>query len=173
MLSSGKMNPDRIWVGSIVINIAPSIATRCDEVRAEMRMPRESATRMNSSPSASSRSMLPRIGTAKTSRASASTSSTLVKPMSRYGATLPTMICHGRSGDTSSASRVPLSFSRVSERAVMRAPMMFSTSAISPGTKRLELACVGLKRARASGTMRMAPRAPARSASNARTTAVT
>jgi hypothetical protein len=30
-----------------------------------------------------------------------------MNPMTRYGATLPMMICHGLSGDTNSASMVP------------------------------------------------------------------
>ena len=54
MLSIGKMNPDSSIVGSIVPTSAPIIATRCDEVRAEIRMPSDSDTRMNSRPSASS-----------------------------------------------------------------------------------------------------------------------
>ncbi len=73
--------------------------------------------------------------------------------MPRYGATLPMMICQGRSGDTSSASIVPVSFSRVSESAVMSAAMIMSTIAISPGTKRFVLARVGLNRDRACGTI--------------------
>ena len=173
MLSRGKMNPDSIWVGSIVPSIAPIIATRCDDVRAEIRIPMESATRMNSPPSASSKSKLPRIGTPNTSRASSSTVSTLRNPMTMYGATLPTMICHGRRGDTSSASMVPISFSRVSESAVMSAAMMLSTRVISPGTKRFALSRVGLKRARASGTIRMAPTCCCCSSSYLWTTAVT
>ena len=48
MLSIGKMKPDNSMVGSIVPTIAPIIATRCDEVRAEIRMPSESDTRMKS-----------------------------------------------------------------------------------------------------------------------------
>ena len=48
MLSIGKMNPDSSIVGSIVPSSAPIIATRCDEVRAEIRMPSASDTRMNS-----------------------------------------------------------------------------------------------------------------------------
>jgi hypothetical protein len=46
MLSSGKMNPDSRMFGSIVPSSANIIATRCDEVRAEMRRPSESDTRM-------------------------------------------------------------------------------------------------------------------------------
>jgi hypothetical protein len=60
------------------------------------------------------------------------------------------MICQGRRGDTSRASIVPVSFSRVSEIAVISAEMMVSTKAISPGTKRCELSAVGLKRVRPS-----------------------
>ena len=78
---------------------------------------------------------------------------TLTKPIARYGATFPTMICHGRSGDTSSASMVPVSFSRVREMAVISDEMMVSTKAISPGTKRFALLRVGLKRMRISGTI--------------------
>ena len=73
--------------------------------------------------------------------------------MPRYGVTLPTMICQGRSGDTSSASMVPVSFSRVSEMAVISDEMMVSTNAISPGTNRFELSRVGLNRIRLSGTI--------------------
>ncbi len=65
MLSIGKTNPESICVGSIVPIRAPSIATRCDDVRAETRIPSESATRMNSVPSASSSVRLPCIGTLK------------------------------------------------------------------------------------------------------------
>ena len=50
MLSIGKMNPDSSIVGSIVPTSAPIIATRCEEVRAEIRMPSDSDTRMNSTP---------------------------------------------------------------------------------------------------------------------------
>ena len=39
MLSTGKMKPDSSIVGSMVPSIAPIIATRCDDVRAETRMP--------------------------------------------------------------------------------------------------------------------------------------
>ena len=46
MLSSGKINPDSRMLGSIVPSSAPIIAIRCDEVRAEMRMPSDSETRM-------------------------------------------------------------------------------------------------------------------------------
>ena len=58
------------------------------------------------------------------------------------------MICHGRSGETSSASIVPVSFSRVSEIAVISDEMIVSTNAIRPGTNRFELSRVGLKRMR-------------------------
>ena len=51
----------------------------------------------------------------------------------------PTMICQGRSGETSSASIVPDSFSRVSEIAVISEEMIVSTNAMRPGTKRFEL----------------------------------
>ena len=61
------------------------------------------------------------------------------------------MICHGRSGDTSSASIVPVSFSRVSEIAVISDEMIVSTNAIRPGTNRFELSRVGLKRIRTLG----------------------
>ena len=61
------------------------------------------------------------------------------------------MICHGRSGETSSASIVPVSFSRVSEIAVISDEMIVSTNAISPGTNRFELSRVGLKRMRTLG----------------------
>ncbi len=146
-------------VGSIVPTIAPNMATRCDDVRAEIRMPSESETRMNSSPSASSRARLPRSGTLKMSRASMITPMTDTKPIRRYGATLPTMMCHGRRGETSSVSSVPISFSRVSEMAVINDEMIVSTNAISPGTNRFELSRVGLKRMRTCGTMRIVPAA--------------
>ena len=55
------------------------------------------------------RSTLPRKGTWKTSQAAASTVRTLAKPSARYGATFPTMICQGRSGETRSTSSVPRS----------------------------------------------------------------
>ena len=102
-------------------------------------MPRASETRMNSRPSTSSSARLPRSGTLNTSRASAITPSTLTNPTTRYGATLPTMICQGRSGETSSVSSVPVSFSRVSEIAVISDDTIVSTNAIRPGTNRLEL----------------------------------
>src|SRR4051812_12007257 len=68
--------------------------------------------------------------------------------MIRYGKTLPTMIDQGRSGDTRSASRVPVSFSRASEIAVISDEMIVRTNAISPGTNRFELWRVGLNRVR-------------------------
>src|SRR4051794_13403884 len=68
------------------------------------------------------------------------------------------MICHGRSGDTSNASIVPVSFSRVSEIAVISDEMIVSTNAISPGTNRFELARVGLNRIRTLGTIRRGAR---------------
>ena len=83
MLSIGKMNPDSSIVGSIVPTIAPIMATRCDEVRAETRMPSDSDTRMKSRPSASSSDRLPRSGTLNTSRASRITPTTLTKPTAR------------------------------------------------------------------------------------------
>ena len=46
MLSIGKMKPESSIVGSIVPSSAPIIATRCDEVREEMRIPNESDVRM-------------------------------------------------------------------------------------------------------------------------------
>ncbi len=75
------------------------------------------------------------------------------------------MISHGRSGETSSASIVPVSFSRVSEIAVMSAEMIVSTNAISPGTNKFELSRVGLKRKRTRGTIVIdvaGPKGPAR-----------
>src|SRR5207237_9651347 len=87
------------------------------------------------------------------------TTSALARPMARYGVTLPPMISHGRSGDTSSASIVPVSFSRVSEIAVISAEMIVRTNAIRPGTKRFLLSRVGLKRMRVTGTMIEAGRA--------------
>ena len=51
---------------------------------------------------------------------------------------------------------MPVSFSRVSEIAVISDEMIVSTKAISPGTNRFELSRVGLKRMRISGTMRIA-----------------
>ena len=65
------------------------------------------------------------------------------------------MIDHGRNGDTSSASIVPVSFSRVSEIAVMSDARMVSTKAISPGTKMFELSRVGLNRMRVVAEMRV------------------
>jgi hypothetical protein len=63
MLSIGKMNPERSMVGSIVPIIAPIIATRCDDVRAEISIPSDKVTRMNRNPSANSNRRLPRMGT--------------------------------------------------------------------------------------------------------------
>jgi hypothetical protein len=88
--------------------------------------------------SASSSARLPRTGTPKTAAAIATTVTALTKPRTRYGSTLPTMICHGRSGETSSTSIVPISFSRVSEIAVISAQTIVSTKAIRPGTKRFD-----------------------------------
>src|SRR4051812_27232833 len=68
--------------------------------------------------------------------------------MIRYGKTLPTMIDQGRNGDTRSASRVPVSFSRVREIAVISDEMIVRTNAIRPGTNRFELWRVGLNRVR-------------------------
>ena len=41
MLSTGKMKPESRIDGSIVPASAPSIATRCDDVREEMSMPND------------------------------------------------------------------------------------------------------------------------------------
>ena len=68
------------------------------------------------------------------------------------------MICQGRSGETSSTSSVPRSFSRESEIAVISADTSVSTSAISPGTNRFALSSVGLNRIRLASSMRTAPR---------------
>ena len=78
-----KDEPESICVGSIVAaSSAPSIATRCDDVRAETRIPNESATRMNSVPSASSSVETALHRDAETPRAPpASTVSTLMNPM--------------------------------------------------------------------------------------------
>src|SRR3954464_10905011 len=77
--------------------------------------------------------------------------------MIRYGKTLPTMIDQGRNGDTRSASRVPVSFSRVSEIAVISDEMIVRTNAIRPGTNRLELWRVGLNRVRTCALIVKAP----------------
>ena len=84
------------------------------------------------------------------------------------------MICQGRSGETRSTSSVPCSFSRESEIAVMSAETSVSTSAIRPGTKRLALSSVGLKRIRlatemCTGARPGAPSSLSKSASAART----
>src|SRR6267143_5139080 len=87
-----------------------------------------------------------------------------MKPIARYGVTFPAMISHGRSGETSSASIVPVSFSRVSEMAVISDEMIVRTNAMRPGTNRFELSRVGLKRMRLWGTMRIdlaGPKGPA------------
>ena len=81
MLSIGKMNPDSRMVGNIVPASAPIMATRCDDVREEMSIPNDSEVRMYSNPSPSRSNRLPRNGTENTSRASATTSNTLTKPM--------------------------------------------------------------------------------------------
>ena len=73
---------------------------------------------------------------------------------------MPTTICHGRSGETSSASIVPDSFSRVSDSAVISADVIVSTIAMRPGTNRFALSRVGLKRMRTCGTMRTPLGAP-------------
>ena len=75
------------------------------------------------------------------------------------------MISNGLSGETRRISIVPVSFSRVSEIAVISAEMTVNTNAISPGTNRFELARVGLKRMRASAAMRTPPARFARSRS--------
>jgi hypothetical protein len=46
------MNPDSNTFGSSVVKKTPIIASRCDEVRAEMRMPKASETSTYSRPSA-------------------------------------------------------------------------------------------------------------------------
>ena len=76
------------------------------------------------------------------------------------------MIDQGRSGDTSNASSVPVSFSRVSEMAVISVARMVSTKAISPGTNRLELSRVGLNRMRVVAAICTGPRLAERSRSN-------
>jgi len=77
--------------------------------------------------------------------------------MTTYGTTLPTTIATGCSGETSSISIVPVSFSRVIEMAVIIAETMVSTSAMSPGTKRFTLSSVGLNRMRAATSSRTPP----------------
>src|SRR5688500_20368832 len=77
-----------------------------------------------------------------------------VTPMARYGRTLPRMIDQGRSGETSSASIVPVSFSLVSEIAVISEARIVRTNAINPGTKMFELSRVGLNRIRVVAAIR-------------------
>ena len=62
--------------------------------------------------------------------------SALTKASTRYGTTLPTTICNGRSGETRSTSIVPVSFSCAMEIAVISALTSVSTNARRPGTKR-------------------------------------
>ena len=97
---------------------------------------------------ASSSVTLPRTGTPNTMAASASVVSAFTNASARYGATFPTTICAGRSGDTSSTSIVPRSFSRAMEIAVISAETRVRTNASRPGTKRFWLASVGLNRIR-------------------------
>ena len=63
MLSIGKMNPDSSIVGSIVPTSAPIIATRCDEVRAEIEDAERQRHEDEQQASASSSVRLPRSGT--------------------------------------------------------------------------------------------------------------
>ena len=57
------------------------------------------------------------------------------------------MICHGRSGETSSVSIVPVSFSRVSEMAVISDEMIGEDERHQArARKRFELSRVGLNR---------------------------
>jgi hypothetical protein len=70
------------------------------------------------------------------------------------------MICTGRSGETSSTSIVPVSFSRVMVMEVISVETSMRITAMSPGTKRLTLSSVGLKRIRTTGSMRTPPEVP-------------
>src|SRR5690606_36230611 len=143
-LAIGKIIPDSSVLGSMVPTIAPSIAARCDVVRAAISTPRARPTMAYSTLAESSSVRLPRNGTRNTSQAARSADTTLTIARNRYGTTLPTIICHGRSGDTSRTSSVPRSFSRDREFAVMSAVTSVRTSAMSPGTKRFTLSSAGL-----------------------------
>ena len=164
MLAIGKIIPESSVLGSIVADHrdehrhALRRRARRDEHAERERRP----SRRACSPRAAAR-RLPRNGTWNTSHAASKRGDARWRRRAaRYGSTLPTMICHGRSGETSSTSSVPRSFSRDSEIAVISAETSVSTSAIEPGTKRFTLSSVGLKRMRTRGTMRTRDRAARR-----------
>ena len=148
------MNPESSSVGIMSPASAAIIAVRWLGALVEITMPSASAVTMYSPLSASRSTRLPRSGTPNTVRAATSTRSTLTKPSTMYGMTLPATIALGRMGETSSISIVPVSFSREIEMAVISADTIVSTNATRPGTKRCALSSVGLYRIRAAVSIR-------------------
>ena len=79
MLATGKIKPERRIVGSRSPASEIIMATCCELVMVEMKMPSESAVTIKSSDSSMSSSTLPLQGTPKTNEASATTVTTFTK----------------------------------------------------------------------------------------------
>ena len=167
MLAIGKIIPDSSALGSIV----PTM--RAEHRRALRRRPRRDQARRararRSSRACSRRAAavtLPRNGTWKTTHAASERGDDVREGEAEVGQHLADDDLPGRSGETSSTSSVPRSFSRDSEIAVISAETSVSTSAISPGTNRFTLSSVGLNRMRVSARSARTGRARADSSAS-------
>ena len=107
------------WVAEIVEISSPS--------------PRDAPTKI--SDVRQSRAKLPFIGTSITKRAKSIMVMKLMIEITKYGMSLLMTIHTGRTGETSTSSSVPNSFSRTIETAVIIVHISISINPITPGTK--------------------------------------
>ena len=112
-----------------------SIATSCLATRVDIRIPIDSDTSMNSSDTSTTHIRLPDIGTLIRNTDRQSTISRMKAETTKYGIALASITEKGFTGETSSTSIVPLSFSRTMDTEVIIAHTSMRIMPMTPGTK--------------------------------------
>jgi len=128
--------PDSISAGRKAVSKAIWLATNWFLVAPEMKRPWPNAGIMNAETISSRASGEPRNGTPKAVTARIVQIKAELRPSGNRGWTLVAMNSAMLTGVAISASIVPRSHSRAITRAVSRVPMMVSTIAIEPGTRK-------------------------------------
>ncbi len=125
--------PERRNAGRKVVIMASWLARSWFLVRVLMAIPMERDPAMNTELRKRRRAGDPRKGTPKRRTPVSEAMARSMRPIPKYGSSLPIMISQGRSGLAASISIVPVSHSRAIVSEVSSAEITMSITAMSPG----------------------------------------
>ena len=127
--------PESITTGISSTMAERSRATSCVCATLDISSPNESASSMYITLTMTIQNSEPASGTPSTKRAISSMVTRMAKASNRYGTALAMITISGRTGDTSSTSIVPRSFSRTMLIEVIMAQISISNMPMMAGTK--------------------------------------